>query len=146
MSKIKLIFLLAVACCVAQVRADQKAKPGKAYMFGVSMSFTDSIVYITDLQELDTVYFQPKTGYIAERTLYSAQLQLYLEEQCGQTNQTSTVFYNRSRKKLEKTFLSVKKKYAKNKEVVVQPVGTDKFRFQTEMYYTGQLIKEGEAK
>ncbi len=142
MNKVKIISLLVFMTCVWTVRAEQKPKSDRVYMFGVSASFTDSVVYITDLQVVDTAYFLPRSGYLAERTLYSSQLQLFLEEQCGQTNQTGTVFYHRKRKKLERIYLSVKKKYAKDKAVVVQPLGTDRFRFQSEKYNTGQAVKE----
>lgn len=142
MNKIKIILLLVVVACVAVVRAERKVKPGQAYMFGVSASFTDSVVYITDVQLLDTVYFQPKGDYLAERALYSNQLQFYLEEQCGKSHQTCAVFYHRSRKKIEKIYSSVKKKYAKDKTVVVQPLGADSFRFKTEEHQNLQMKKE----
>ena len=60
------IFLLAaitVMCCSAFTMKN-KEKP--VYVFGLAASFTDTIVYYTEIQLLDSVYLT-KDGFLPQR-------------------------------------------------------------------------------
>lgn len=45
------------------------------YAFGISASFTDTVVYFTDIQILDSAKVS-KEGFLAHRELYSYQLKI----------------------------------------------------------------------
>ena len=49
------------------------------YMIGVGISLVDSMVFITDMQLVDSVTIEKKTKFLMDRQLYSFQLQHYLE-------------------------------------------------------------------
>lgn len=136
MNSSKTLFsLLFLVCCGLGLSASAKSKLNKVYMFGFAASFTDSVVYITDIQSVDSAYLDARTGFLAERSLYSTQLQYFIEKTFGKVNATCAVFYNVSRKKLEKEFLSVRKQYGTDRTVVLKPIGSDEFRFQTEEHH-----------
>ena len=59
-----IVAMLAIAN--TPLRAKNYVTP-KAYMFGFSASFNDSIVYFTDIQEVDSVWFMQKRKLLAEK-------------------------------------------------------------------------------
>ncbi len=124
--------VLLLAVCGAGLSASAKSKLSRVYMFGFAASFTDSVVYMTDIQPIDSAYLDAKTGFLQERSLYSAQLQYFVEKNYQTSNTTCVVFYHTSRKKLENDFLDVKKRYGKERNMILKPIGGDAFRFQAE--------------
>ena len=60
----------------------------KAYMFGFSASFNDSIVYFTNIQEVDSVWFTQKKSMLAGRSHYSNQLREYCNDKLNQPKRT----------------------------------------------------------
>ena len=50
----------------------------KIYAFGFSASFNDSIVYFTDIQEIDSAWINEKNKFLVSRDNYSYQLKNYL--------------------------------------------------------------------
>ena len=48
--------LIALVCGVGCLTASAKVERTKVYMFGFSASFTDSLVYMTAIQELDSAW------------------------------------------------------------------------------------------
>lgn len=130
-----LFSLLLFVCCGLGLSASAKSRLNKVYMFGFAASFTDSVVYITDIQAVDSVYLDGKTGFLAERSLYSTQLQSFVEQSYGKSNATCAVFYNVSRKKLEKEFLSVRSRYSADRTLLLKAIGGDEFRFQAETHH-----------
>ena len=49
------------------------------YAFGIAASFTDTVVYFTDIQILDSAKVS-KEGFLTHRDLYSYQLKNYVED------------------------------------------------------------------
>ena len=77
-SKIFCMILVALlVVCTTDVTA--KPKQTKLYIFGVSMNFTDSLTYMTDIQTLEHAYVDSKTGFMYDRSIYSQQLQIWIE-------------------------------------------------------------------
>ncbi len=103
----------------------------KVYMFGFGASFTDSVAYITDVQAIDSAYIHPN-GFLADRTLYGVQLDVYLQTVLNKKNMTCVVFFDKSKSKVEKKYLKIKKKYLKDHAVVLTPIGRDEFKFKRE--------------
>ena len=101
--------------------------PKPVYAFGVSGSFTDTVLYYTDIQILDSAVLY--NGLLVYRDVYSLQLKSFLEDNKLQRNSTTMIFFSKKRKKLEKTALKVLNKYKKNTTLIIHKIGEDKFRF-----------------
>ena len=95
---------------------------------GISASFTDTVVYFTDIQILDSAKVS-KEGFLAHRELYSYQLKNYLEDNQLQQNSTCMIYFSENRKKLEKEATKILNKYKKNNRMTVSRIDSDKFRF-----------------
>lgn len=96
MKSIKILcsLLLVLTVCSAFSLKGSKS----VYIVGVSASFTDSLVYFTEIQLLDSVRLD-KNKMLPERSQYSYQLKNYLENEEGLTNRTCFVYFSNSRKK-----------------------------------------------
>lgn len=109
----------------------EKDGPKRVYMYGVSVDFNDSTVYLTDVQYLDSVVIN-KDGSLFNYSSYSHQFKMYLEGMLGEDNQTCAVIYSDNKKNLEKRFVKIRKRYLSDKEKVLRRVGTDAFVFRKE--------------
>ena len=101
--------LLAVLAYVPSL-AQNRVVP-KAYMFGFAASFTDSIVFFTHIQELDSVWVMPKKNILAGRSKYSYQLRNFCADSLGFKNRTVVVVSSLKRKDVEKKYAKMKKDY-----------------------------------
>lgn len=99
------------------------------YAFGVSASFTDTVVYYTDIQVLDSVALD-KNGFLPHRDLYSYQLKNYLELEKGLPNRTCMIYFSENKKKLSKEAVNVLGKYRKNKIITVREIEAGSFQFK----------------
>ena len=79
-----------------------KDKSNGLYIMGVSASFSDSLVYFTDIQYLDSIVLDKKTQLLPQRNQYSEQLDEYLEQVKGMKNRTCFIYFNEKKAKLEK--------------------------------------------
>lgn len=103
-------------------------KKGKGvYIAGVSASFTDSLIYFTDIQYIDSVVIG-KDGLLPNRSEYSGQLDVYLEQKMGVPNRTCFIYFNEKKAKLEKTLKEMKGKYQKDGKSILRETGAD-FKF-----------------
>ncbi|WP_353333337.1 hypothetical protein [Bacteroides sedimenti] len=103
-----------------------KQKP--VYAFGVSASFTDSIVYYTEIQQLDSVHLT-KDGFLPKRDAYSAQLKLFLENR-GEAGRTCMIYFSNSKKTINKEFDKITKRYKNKKSVSFQKITANDFQFK----------------
>lgn len=99
------------------------------YAFGVSASFTDTVIYYTDIQVLDSVALD-KNGFLPHRDLYSYQLKNYLELEKGLPNRTCMIYFSENKKKLSKEAANVLGKYRKNKTITVREIEAGSFQFK----------------
>ncbi|MBR5325914.1 MAG: hypothetical protein IKU49_05425 [Prevotella sp.] len=84
----------------------------KAYMFGFIASFNDSIVFFTDIQEVDSVWVMEKKKVIlAGRSNYAAQLRDFFSKSFNLNNRTCVVISGTKRKDVEKKYAKLKKQY-----------------------------------
>ena len=102
-------------------------------MAGVSASFTDSLVYFTDIQFLDSALVDGK-GFLVGRSQYSVQLKDYLETKEGGKNRTCFMFFNLKKNKLQKELQKLKEKYNKGKNMVLKDVNPE-FKFEKAELY-----------
>lgn len=88
------------------------AKQQKVYLFGISTSFTDSLVYVTEVQEVQDAYVENnRAHFLIGRNNYSAQLRDYLAAQ-GQPHRTCITVWATSRKAAEKKRAKLIARYA----------------------------------
>lgn len=119
--------LLVLTVCSAFSLKSSKNKP--VYIVGVSASFTDTLVYFTEIQFLDSVHID-KNKMLPERAQYSYQLKNYLENEEGLSNRTCFVYFSNSKKKLQKTVTKMKAKYQKGKTMLMRQVNPNAFQFK----------------
>lgn len=125
------IVLLAV-CILTSLSAFSKGhKP--VYAFGVSASFTDTIVFYTEVQVLDSVTLD-KTGFLPQRESYSYQLKNYLEANKNLANRTCMIYFSDNRKKIDKEYNKIVSKYRKEKSMSVNLLKKDEFLFTKPEY------------
>ena len=110
-----LCLLLLLGACLTTANARKQPVP-HMYMFGFSASFTDTIVYFTNIQQLDSVWVESKNDFLQERESYSQQLRSYLEQKHQMPHRTCVVFYNQKRDKLEKAYQKMMRLYTKSKD------------------------------
>lgn len=125
-----LIGLLYAVQLTASAATKEKAEEFKrVYMYGVAVNFNDSTVYMTDIQHLDSMIIN-KDGSLQNYVGYSLQLKVHIEGTLGEIDQTCAIIYSDKKKKLEKSFLKMRKKYAAERGEKFKRIGTDSFIFQ----------------
>lgn len=126
------MFAVSIVVGATAKKSKDKNKYG-VYMAGVSASFTDSLVYFTDIQFLDSAQVDGK-GFLVGRSQYSVQLKDYLETKEGGKNRTCFMFFNVKKNKLQKELQKLKEKYNKGKNMVLKDV-TPEFKFEKAELY-----------
>lgn len=117
---IRLLTILTAFLLGFSLSGSAKPKKMPLWMFGFSASFTDSIVYISDVQKVEPAYIETSTGFLYDRSIYSLQVENFIEEQLGKPRTTCTIFFSKSRKKMEKKFFSIRKRYIKEDGLAVK--------------------------
>lgn len=134
--KLQRYIAIAAFIMAAMIPTTLQAKgtaPQRVYMFGFAASFNDTIVHFTNIQTIDSVWIEGKTGFLVGRHLYSTMLRDYLDKN-QMPYRTCVVFYNKNLKKLQKKYIKMKKLYlgtgkkVKNRNNVKDIVESD-FRF-----------------
>lgn len=126
----KLLFLAITALmliCATDIYS--KPKQTKIYIFGVSINFTDSTTYITDVQALEPAYIETRTGFLYDRSIYSQQLQIWVEYAKNQPNTTCTVFFSENKSQLEKKYIKVRNNYNKDQSTKLKTLNAGEFKF-----------------
>ena len=99
-------------------------------MFGLAASFNDSIVYLTDVQEIDSVWLEQKTDFLIMRDSYSNQLRNYLAEKKHEEHRTCIVSYALKRKDIDNKYLKTKSRYTKKGDFDVKYLTSTDFKFK----------------
>jgi hypothetical protein len=123
-AKIVLMFALVLMVCSA---ASRKSK--SVYAFGFSASFTDTVVYCTEIQVLDSVSLD-KNGFLPYRDHYSYQLKNYLEYRKGEKNRTCMIYFSNDEAKLSKERTKLLVKYKKDKSIKQEELKQAEFSFK----------------
>ena len=130
--KIFTSLFLVLMICSAATKKDKKNDMGM-YMVGVSASFTDSLIYFTDIQHLDSVSLD-KDKLLPLRGQYSEQLEDYLENKLGLKDRTCFIYFDAKKAKLEKVMKKMKDQYKKDGKAVLKEIGVD-FQFTKAVEY-----------
>ena len=110
-----------------------KNKSNGMYIVGVSASFTDSLIYFTDIQFVDSMTLG-KDKLLPMRGQYSDQLEAYLEQRLGLKNRTCFIYFDEKKNNVEKTIKKMKEKYKKTGTSVLHETGAD-FKFTKAIEY-----------
>jgi len=114
--KLKRKLLLAIATVAFSLTAQAEDVPKKVYMFGVGASFSDSTVYITDVQEVSAFVSNDSKKFLAGRDQYTYQLKNLLTSTNRMKNPTCATFYALKKDKLEKKREKVLKQFTQQKK------------------------------
>ena len=128
MKYVKILFAIALVFTMCSAFSLKKDHSKPVYAFGISASFTDTVVYFTDIQILDSAKVS-KEGFLSHRELYSYQLKNYLEDNRLQQNSTCMIYFSENKKKLEKEATKILNKYKKINRMTVSRIDSDKFHF-----------------
>ena len=128
--KVFVSLLAVLTFCTASTMENKKKG---MYIAGVSASFTDSLIYFTDIQFVDSVELG-KDKLLPMRGQYSDQLDNYLEQKLGLENRTCFIYFNEKKHKLEKTIKKMQDKYKKAGTSILRETGED-FKFTKAIEY-----------
>lgn len=123
--------LVATTFAASNVSAKGKVVPN-IYIFGFSASFSDSIIYMTNVQKVDSAWIDSKTKFLLGRENYSYQLKDYLANKLNQQNRTCLVIFGKTQKEAEKKYLKMKKVYVDKAEGMydIRYIKDNEFKFQ----------------
>ena len=122
-----LLFVLIAALGVAREKKDtNKVKEVPVYILGASISFSDSIVYFTEIQKLDNVVLE--NGFLPHRQYYAYELKDYMSFEENISGRISVVYFDEKRSKLEKKEQKIKKHLMEKENKIIRYLG-DKFKF-----------------
>ena len=141
----RILTLLILAMAVQTVLAKkERVSTASVYMFGVAVSYNDSTVYITDMQQVDGVTIENKHKFLMDRQAYSIQLQSDLQNRYGKGPFVSALFFGQKSKKVERQYLKVRKRYADDTQFRLVPVDQNQFRFKPEEYIEQLIIQDAD--
>ena len=132
MKSLKILASLFVVLMVCTASTLEDKKKGM-YIVGVSASFTDSLIYFTDVQFVDSVTLNSEK-LLPNRSQYSEQLEDYLKMREGGKNRTCFIYYNKKKASLEKMVKKRKEKYQKDGKSILKETGSD-FKFTKAIDY-----------
>jgi hypothetical protein len=124
----KILFAVALVFTVCSAATLKKEAPKTVYAFGVAASFTDTVVYFTDIQLLDSASLT-KEGFLMHREMYSYQLKNFVEDNHLLQNSTCMIYFSESKAKLQKESSRLMAKYKKGQSTMVQNLEVGRFKF-----------------
>ena len=125
MKKILLISLLLLMTLSGYARGKSE-KDSVVYIFGASLSFSDTIVYFTEIQQMDDVVVEK--GFLPNRQLYSYELKDYMSFKESMPGRISVIYFSDKRKDLVKKEKEIKKRLETKENMTVRYLG-GKFKF-----------------
>lgn len=130
---LRTICLLALLALTLGAQAEKKPKMQTVYIFGFSMSFSDSVAYVTDVQQLDSAYVMPN-GFLVGRSMYSMQLDDFMTNKRQLTQRTNAVYFDVKKEKAIRKLERLKRAQMKSGHVVLKVLPKEEFRFTAEAY------------
>ena len=117
------LFLMLFCCCAVCAAK----KPKTVYVMGVSYSFSDSVVYFTEIQKMDSIVFDAEHKFLPNRQHYSYELTDFMAFQENMPGRPSALYYSKKLSSLQKKEAKLKKKLLKKNKSVMY-LGS-KFKF-----------------
>ena len=126
--------LLTLLVSVAMGAEAKQVQVPHMYMFGFAASFKDSVVYMTEIQDVQKVWYDKKTKFLLGRDIYSSQLQEHFKEKMQMPDRVCVVVFAKSLKKAENKYLKLRKKYLSDAKHTssyeVRYITTQDFKFE----------------
>ena len=126
--------VLTLLVCVAMGAEAKTVKARHMYVFGFAASFKDSVVYMTEIQDVQGALYDTKTKFLLGRDSYSDQLKAFFKEKMQLSDRVCMVMFSTSKKKAEKKYMKLRKKYMGDKKrpstYEVRYVTTQDFEFE----------------
>lgn len=126
--------VLTLLVCVAMGAEAKTVKARHMYVFGFAASFKDSVVYMTEIQDVQGALYDTKTKFLLGRDSYSDQLKAFFKEKMQLSDRVCMVMFSSSKKKAEKKYMKLRKKYTGDKKrpstYEVRYVTTQDFQFE----------------
>lgn len=147
MRQLRFMALLLLLALGAQVVAKpKKVTVQPVYIFGFSASFTDSLAFLTDVMKIDSACVL-SNGFLADRSLYSLQLENFVLGEHRVQNSTNAVYFSTKRKQIDKLYNKMNRKYQRSNNLMLIFVGEDEFKFKPVPYidpdsYVGQTANQ----
>ncbi len=113
------ILSLIILLCAMSIQATNPQSG--VHIFGFATSFTDSTIYITEIQYLDSAYIE-KHHFLLGREQYSYQLQNYLSTKGIKIHPTCVTFFAQEKDQIEKKYLTLRKKYEKAGKFIIKVI------------------------
>lgn len=128
MKYVRMFLALALVFMVCSAFTMKKGEDKPVYVFGVAASFSDTVVYYTSVQLVDSVVLDHH-GFLPRRELYSYQLKNYVEYTLGKPNYTCMIYFSEKKAKLEREASKIMGKYKKD-NVNLQMLDSKSFSFK----------------
>lgn len=126
--------VLTLLVCVSMGAEAKTVKARHMYIFGFAASFKDSVVYMTEIQDVQGALYDTKTKFLLGRDSYSDQLKAFFKENMQLSDRVCMVMFSTSKKKAEKKYMKLRKKYMGDKKrpstYEVRYVTTQDFEFE----------------
>ena len=133
MKKVLFIFFFVLVATVAVAREKKetkndakKVKDVPVYIWGASISFSDSVVYFTEIQKLDAVVLE--NGLLPHRQYYAYELKDYMNFNENMPGRISVIYFDEKQSKLVKKEQKIKKRLEEKEGKTVRYLGS-KFSF-----------------
>ena len=101
MKSCKFLFAIAFALIFGCQLVNAQSK-GVVYIFGLSDSTRDSIVYVTDVQRIDMANIQKQTKFLLDRADYAQQLKDYFANRLNDNKRINVVYVCKNEKAAKK--------------------------------------------
>lgn len=127
------ILFVLMSVTFTSARAQSKnIKTSRVYMYAMGNCISDSVVYFSEVLELENVPYNNKNMFLYARSEYSNQFREHLTTK-GVLNATVVTSFGFSRTKAEKKFINMKKKLEKS-GYLLKYVPANEFNFTVVEY------------
>lgn len=116
-------FIILLFALFATISIQAKDKDG-VYIFGASISFSDSIVYFTEVQYLDSVKLDKKTRFLPSRQHYAYELKDFMSFNKKLPGRTSVIYFSKKESKLKKKVAKLNKRLINKQGKTVRYLGS----------------------
>ena len=103
MKSCKFLFAIAFALIFGCQLVNAQSK-GVVYIFGLSDSTRDSIVYVTDVQRIDMANIQKQTKFLLDRADYAQQLKDYFANRLNDNKRINVVYVCKNERLQKRNF------------------------------------------
>ena len=129
----KLIIGLILCTMVLTPSMAKKNNGSKVYVFGVAQMLTDTVCYMSSVQELDGVTFS-KDGLLNDRAFYSATFSQYVAAKYGAEHAVASLQYSTNLRKIKDLYVRLRSKtLIGRKQKLVEGPAAD-FQFKARVY------------